>query len=141
MKGLDAMNPTEILKEAGQFGWAVFVLVLILLLVAAREWLVYTKVTIPESDSRKAMMEQLGTGSVKTGDAMDAMATTHQQYVSSLAEIKKSHSDLSNELQRQGLDGRKLIKCTRVLCEMHAKHDSENAKSYAQRMLDILSET
>jgi hypothetical protein len=140
MSVISQVNPTEILNRAGEFGWPVFVLVLIVLLWAGREYLVYTKVTAPESDARREMMAKLGVGSEKTGDAMDAMATTHGQYIAGLQELKKSHSEMSAELQSQGMVGRKLLRCTRVLCEMHEKHDTDNAKAYAQRMLDILHE-
>lgn len=137
---IDPLNPGKVISDSTQFGWAVFVLVIVLILYSLREYLVYMKVTIPESDARRDMMAKWGAGSVKTGDAMEVMAANHTQYVSGLKELKESQSSMTAELQAQGQVGRKLMRCARVLCEMHEHHDTANAKQYAQRMLDILSE-
>lgn len=139
-KWMDPINPTTTLQQAGEFGWPIFVLVLFLLLVASGVYLYHKSIQIPESEERKKMMDRLGSSSEKTADALGAFATTHAQYLAQLAELKESQSEMATELSDQGSVGRKLIRCTRVLCEMHERHDTENAKNYAQRMRDILSE-
>lgn len=137
---MDAINPATTLEQASQFGWAVFVLVLVLLILSGLYYLHFRSVSIPESESRKDMMSKMGASSEKTADAMERMATSHSQYVAGIAELKESHSEMATELQHQGAVGRKLLRCTRVLCEMHEKRDPEHAGEYVRRMMDILSD-
>lgn len=134
---MNGIDPATTLEEASRFGWPVYVLVLILLmifsLVSAVVAIWWAKIAVPESRKRSDLMD-------KASDALDAFSVTQSQTNVGIQELKQSHSTLTSRLEAQGDEGRRVVKCARIACEMVERRDFENAHTYATRMRDALDE-
>lgn len=134
---MDGIDPATTLEEASQFGWAVYVLVLVLLMLFIGGSMVVTiwwaKIAVPESRKRSDLMD-------KASDALDAFSVTQSQTNVGIQELKQSHSTISTAIERYGDEGRRVVRCARVACELIERKDFENAHQYATRMRDILDE-
>ena len=138
---MNGIDPNTALTGSQEFeNWAVYVLVLVILLVAGvvaggvaflTTW--WVKVLLPESKKRISLMD-------KVGDGVDALVGSGQATIATLTELKQSHSTLTSLVESQGDEGRRVVKCVRIACELVEKQDFSNAHSYATRMRDVLDE-
>lgn len=134
---MNGIDPATTLEDASQFGWAVYVLVLVLLMIfiggSAIVMVWWAKIAVPESRKRTDLMD-------KASEALDTFSVTQTQTNAGIQELKQSHSTLTSKIEEQGDEGRRVVRCARVACELIEKRDFANAHQYATRMRDILDD-
>lgn len=135
---MKAVDPTHVLDQAATYGWAVYVLVLVIILVflggsgfATTYWL---KVALPESRKRMGLMD-------KMSDGIDALVTTVSRTNDGMTHLSGSTELLHRKVDLHSHDVRQMKRAIRVSADfIDSQSPAKDGPAIAGRVREILEE-